>query len=106
MVYFVDKLDKDDVDGLYINANPSVILVKEIVPNRIGITVHEIGHHVEYNLYCDKKGYHNEPAHGYHWKLAKERMITWLRNNVSNRVNWYPCFRAVLKRDDMINFKL
>ena len=48
-IYYVDRLD--DAWGVYVHLHPPHILVLKHVINRIGIVMHELTHHLEYQQY-------------------------------------------------------
>lgn len=100
-IYYVDYIH--ECYGIYIWYEPLLhILLDESNDNRIGILVHELTHHLEHY------GYSLTPAliHGYEYNLARSRVITWCKRNISNNPNWKLPLKAYINLKEMKNFKL
>jgi len=111
-IYYVDVLKHEDKEnkkcfyGVYSYPAPSNILILDtyINKNKIGILMHELTHHLECNGYYDVDWFNG--GHGYYYQLAKKRVITWCKKNISDRPNWNKPLFAKIYEKDMIEFKL
>lgn len=85
---------------------PSNILILDTYKNKnkIGILMHELTHHLESNAYDNLNWF--DGCHGYYYQLAKKRVITWCKKNISDRPNWNDPLFAKPDEKDMISFKL
>ena len=100
-IFFVDYLEGGHW-GEYINLIPCHILIVENHPNRIGVLMHELTHHLENANYDN---YENS-SHGYSYQLAKGRVVTWCRKNISKKPNWYLPLQGRFDPKEMVKFKL
>lgn len=104
-VYYVDRINDYDEDreywGVYVYLSPPHVLIVENVINRIGIVMHELTHHIEHQCYETS----NE-AHGYPYQLAKQRVITWAKANVSATAPWHEPLKGYQIKTEQIAFKL
>jgi hypothetical protein len=101
-IYYVDTLGK--WYGIYHNDTGHIhTLIEESCPCRIGIVIHELTHHLEYEIYGN---YFNDPPHGYKYQLAKERMVSWCRKNISTNPNWYVALKGFTCPKELKTFKL
>ena len=91
--------------GIYSSQKPAHALIEASKENsnKIGVVIHELTHHIEYEVYGH---YFNDPQHGYKYQLAKERMVNWCRRNISKNPNWYLPLKAVTPLEEMKKFKL
>ena len=105
----MDVLNDDNTVffGLYSHAAPPNILILDTYKNinKIGVVVHELAHHLECYGYPDSKC-DNDSIHGYHYQLAKSKVFTWCRKNVSNTPDWNLPLKASQNDIDMKAFKL
>lgn len=100
-IYYVDTFhDKNDY-GLYFS-DPATILLLKKIPNPIGVLMHELTHHLENEIYPIRK----VTTHGYNYQLAKQRVITWCRNNISSKPDWSIPLKALQYETDMKKFRL
>jgi hypothetical protein len=109
-VYYVDNIfDEEEycgntINGIYCQVYPPhILLAKDKGYNRIGVLLHELTHHLEYQDYCTNE---NDPPHGYKYQLAKERVVTWARKNISEKCNWYLPLKSLLVNWEMKAFQL
>jgi hypothetical protein len=100
-VYFVDTI-QDNSLGLYSSLYPQHLLIKKYTLNRIGILVHELTHHLEYQDY-DNEG---ESQHDISYQLSKQRVIRWAKMNISSTAPWHWPLRANQIKKEEIDFKL
>jgi hypothetical protein len=111
-IYFVDVLTHEDKGnkkcffGVYSFPAPSNILILDTYTNinKIGILMHELAHHLECNAYHNINWF--DGKHGYLYQLAKKRVITWCKKNISNRPDWNKPLLSKIYEKDMRAFKL
>lgn len=105
-VYLVDRLSSK-IYAIYVGIEPVPhILIEVKAPNRLGILLHELAHHLAQCACKDEEAWNNSCSHDNRfWQGAKERTITWARNNIAD-INWYPCFKANLIHEEMVDFQL
>lgn len=103
-IYYIDRIKEGDREywGVYIHLSPPHVLVVENVINRIGIVIHELTHHIEHQCY-DVSG---QSAHGYSYQLAKQRVITWAKNNISATAPWHQPLKGYQEKTEQIAFKI
>ena len=99
-IYLVDRIE--DAWGVYIHLHPPHILVDWNAINRIGIIVHELTHHLEYQDYDNEGNSH----HGYAYQLAKQKVIRWAKSNISPTAPWHWPLKAHQIKKEQIAFKL
>lgn len=87
-IYLVDRVE--DAWGVYVHLHPPHILIDLNTKNRIGIVMHELTHHLEYQCY-DVAG---QTTHGYSYQKAKQRVIRWAKANVSSTAPWHYPLKA------------
>ena len=109
-IYYVDVIGADKKDfyyGVYSHLFPSSILILDTYKNKnkIGILIHELTHHLE-REYNDRLDYDPDAAHGYHYQLAKRRVIKWCEKNISDKADWNTTLGANISDKDMTAFKL
>jgi hypothetical protein len=120
-IYYVDKI-QDDLDtpkwkkgkgttlALYSSLDPPHILVVENVLNPIGVIIHELTHHLEVYDYEDDdeniENIHLDGMHGYFYQLAKKRVITWCKKNISDKANWNKPLMAIHTETEMRKFRV
>lgn len=111
-IYYVDVLKHEDKRnkkcfyGVYSYPAPSNILILDTYrnKNKIGILMHELTHHLECYGYYNVDWFNG--GHGYHYQLAKKRVIRWCKQNISDRPNWNNPLFAITDEKEMIEFKL
>jgi len=102
MIYYVDVFhDKDDY-GIYFDIEPTILILKKC-PNRIGVLVHELTHHLQYQKYDMKK---DSRIHGYPYQLARNRVDRWCNKYISSKPNWAKPLGAFQDFNDMKEFEL
>ena len=104
-VYMVDILP-DNTWGNYIYLDPPHILILDsyLNINKLGVLMHELTHHLECQGYDGD--YQDKPQHGYHYQLAKKRVIRWCNKNISTKPDWNKPLCAIYRKDDMKAFKV
>lgn len=105
-IYYVDKVGNGNDYGQYFYIDQGHILMQEKLHGRICVLMHELTHHLEckgYHLNC---GNTNESSHGYHYQLAKHKVVAWCRKNISKKPNWFKPLRAYQPKSDLVNFRL
>lgn len=104
-IYYVDRLGYR-IYGEYCSLFPHHILILNTKENNnpIGIVIHELIHHLQYQEYLKEGEKYTD--HGYKWSLAKKRVIKWCNENISNRPNWNKHLSAYNSQKDMQEFKL
>jgi len=102
-IFYVDKLNENTY-GEYSWLRPQHILLLDIPenPNPIGTLIHELTHHLQFQLYEIKGG----PYHGYEWKVAKKKVIKWAKNTISDKSNWNIPLKAYFKMIEMRSFRV
>lgn len=88
--FFVDHLDELDGNtlGLYIEADfdengiPAFMLIEKRWSRKLILVLHEATHHLQ-NIKYDGLG------HSKTWTLAKGRISTWAKNNISDNFDWF-----------------
>ena len=108
-IYYVDVIGADKKEpyyGVYSYLYPSTILILDTYKNKnkLGILMHELTHHLEREYYSEELDYDADAAHGYHYQLAKRRVIKWCENNISDKADWSIPLGANVK--DTVTFKL
>lgn len=120
-IYYVDRI-QDDKDtpiwkrgkgtttALYSSLDPPHILVVKNVLNPLGITIHELTHHLEVYGYDDDaenaEDIKVDGMHGYFYQLAKKRVIRWCKKNISNKPNWNLPLKAIYTETEMRKFRM
>jgi len=99
-IYLVDRVE--DAFGVYCSLNPPHILIDLNAKNRIGIVIHELTHHLEYQCY-DTNG---QSSHGYSYQLAKQRVIRWAKKNISSTAPWHHPLKAFQIKSEQKDFIL
>jgi hypothetical protein len=102
MVYYVDAFHDEDDYGIYFKTSPSIMILEKC-PNRIGVLMHELTHHLEYQKYDVKE---EQSVHGYTYQLAKDRVERWCNKFISSKPNWAKSLGAYQDLKDMKEFKL
>lgn len=102
-IYYVDILSEDNVIGEYIPVDPAHILILKQADQKIALLMHELTHHLDYCNY-NSYGELNHSSKGY--ILAKKRVITWCKNNISINPNWSRALKCFNYDHEMRNFKL
>lgn len=103
-IFFVDRFLKKEKRGIYFASTPEpTILIYRPSINRIGILVHELTHHLEFNYYEFNDDY-NE--HGYNYQLAKRRSKKWCEGFISGTADWSKPLSAKQHNKDMEEFEL
>lgn len=120
-IYYVDRIQDDlntpvwkrgkgNTIALYSYLDPPHILVVKTVLNPIGLIMHELTHHLEVYGYDDEKenaeDIHTDGMHGYLYQLAKKRVITWCKKNVSEKANWNLPLKAIHTETEMRKFRV
>ena len=65
--------------------------------------MHELTHHIEFEIYGTD---FNDPVHGYKYQLAKEKVVSWCRKNISDKPNWYVPLKSRANIDEQNAFKI
>jgi len=99
-VYFVDYIP--DAIGLYVNYDPSHILINEKVNGRIFTLLHELIHHLDWYAYDSVILNHSSTG----YIKAKKRVITWSKKNISNKINWNIALKARQNDKEMKKLRL
>ena len=99
-IYYVDYIE--GCYGCYIWHEPLHILLEESLDNLLGILIHELTHHLEHYGYSLTPS----PTHGYEYTLARKRVITWCKRNISKTANWKLPLKAYIDLDEMKTFKI
>lgn len=117
-IYYVDRIQddsdtpiwkkgKDNTTALYSLADPPHILIVETVLNPIGLVIHELTHHLEwYDYENERDKICDDGPHGYFYQLAKKRVITWCKKNISNKADWNSPLKAIHTETAMKKFRL
>ncbi len=63
----------------------SYMMIEKYWSRRLILVLHEFAHHLQTELYESKF----ESMHGESFQLAKKRVATWAKNNISKSYNWY-----------------
>lgn len=101
-IYYVDKLDDCHTLGLYFWVEPSHILLLEKAKNMITLLMHELTHHLDSCNYSTVILDHS--SRGY--ILAKKRVITWCKKNISDKPDWNKALKCKYYNDEMKKFRL
>jgi hypothetical protein len=62
---------------------PAYMMINRNWKERLLLTLHEITHHVQVEIYEEEVD-----PHGYGFQLAKSRVSTWAKNNISDNYEW------------------
>jgi hypothetical protein len=78
--------------GLYVTSDffadvGAYMLIEKRWSRKIVLVLHEVIHHLQNIKY---KGY----GHGYEFGLARGRIVTWTKHNISDNFDWYDLFKA------------
>lgn len=101
-VYFVDKI-QGNFWGLYIWLEPNHMLVMKRNPCMLGLVIHELTHHLHHNLYADSI---LSNPHSGAYQLAKNRVITWCKKNLSSKADWNSVLCANGNNETWVKFQL
>lgn len=99
-IYYVDRII--DSVGVYIWLDPPHILMLNNYASKIPLLMHELIHHLDSCLYSTV--ILNHSSKGY--ILAKKRVITWCKKNISNKANWNIGLKARDNKVEMKKFQL
>ena len=99
-IYYVDRLI--DCIGVYIWLDPPHILMDERVTDKLPLLMHELIHHLDSALYENIILNHSSP----NYILAKKRVITWCKKNISTKPDWFKALKACNNREEMKKFQL
>lgn len=102
-IYYVDILP--DALGIYISTIPAHILMLNNADYKIALLMHELIHHLDFCNYNYRPN--DELTHstkGY--ILAKKRVITWCKNNISRKPNWNTALKAYNYDEEMKKIRL
>lgn len=102
-VNYVDNLDDPRTFGEYHFDEKRIEIIKNGV-NKIGILMHELTHHIQNLIYTYNS--QKDQFHGYYYQLAKKRVITWCKKNISNKTDWSIPLSAYINNDKMKKCKL
>lgn len=61
---------------------PAYMMIEKNWSRRLILVLHEACHHIQAELYLE------DTVHGKSFQLAKSRMATWARNNISDHFDW------------------
>ena len=102
-IYMVDLL-LNNAYGQYSYLNPPHILILDIYKNhnKIGVLMHELTHHVE----CYQYTFDYTSHHGYHYQLAKKKVIRWCEENISIKPDWKKTLSAYIDEAVASAFKI
>lgn len=112
-IYYVDRIEMEHVGqirhmkniGLYVPLDPPHILMIEKSENKLTLLLHELVHHLD--AYRFTFWDINELTHSSKGYIrAKSCVVTWCKNNISNRVNWNKMLKCILSEEELKNFKL
>jgi len=59
------------------------MMIEKNWSRKLVLVLHEITHHIQNELYAD------DTSHGKGFQLAKKRVATWAKNNISDDWDWY-----------------
>lgn len=65
------------------------MMIEKKWSRRLILVLHELTHHIQYTLYEE-----DESAHGKQFSLAKSRISTWARVNISKKYDWIALLTA------------
>jgi hypothetical protein len=103
-IYYVDRISGDSW-GEYSILTPPHILIVENVPCTIGILMHELTHHIECSCY-DGVDIYKDNMHGYHYQLAKQRVIRWCKKNISDKSDWRLVLKGIQRPKELKAFRV
>lgn len=96
-VFFIDVTSLDNMTlALYVesdfssNGVPAYMLIEKRWSRRLVLVLHEVIHHLQ-NIKYDGMG------HGYKFGLARGRIVTWAKHNISDNFDWCDLFKAQTK---------
>lgn len=93
-IWFVD-INKKDCIGWYSERTSlefAYIIVEKNWTRRLVVFLHEMAHHLQSELY----NLNEEAPHSSTFQLAKKRIATWARNNISDHFDWENLLTACL----------
>lgn len=101
-VYYVDNLENGAYGEYVWLYRPHILILdKPENLNPIGVLMHELNHHIQYQLYDL-----SENHHGYEWNLAKRRTINWCERNISKKSDWTLPLKARQDMEKMKTFRI
>lgn len=103
-VYFIDVKLLGICLGLYEKASydlTAYMLIEKRWSRRLVLVLHEFTHHVQAELYYNEK----ESHHGYGFQLARNKVTTWAKNNISDNFDWFALLTANQKTGGYTNGK-
>lgn len=62
------------------------MMIEKKWSRKLILVLHELTHHIQTEIYEDQNN--KGSPHGYTFSLAKNRIATWTRNNISNNYDW------------------
>ena len=91
-VYFNDLTFLGETLGIYEKESEDLyayMLIETRWSRRLVIVLHEVTHHLQNENYHDQGS-----THGYGFQLAKGRIATWARDNISDHFDWFSLLTA------------
>jgi hypothetical protein len=85
-IWFV-IIDDPDCIGWYSEIRSNMfpyIMIEKNWSRKLVLVLHEITHHIQYELYPSDTSHH-----GKYFQAAKKRVATWAKNNISDHWDWY-----------------
>lgn len=83
--WFIDIPESNNTLGWYSKSASNMLAYMMIEKNwsrRLVLVLHEITHHLQ------EEGYEYDSPHGQSFQLAKRRIATWAKNNISDHFDW------------------
>lgn len=84
-IWFISINDEETL-GWYSSKKSNMfayIIIEKYWSRRLILTLHELTHHIQSELYSNL-----DTPHGQSFSLAKSRVSTWAKNNISDNWDW------------------